>query len=372
MGFVSNIFGGGQQAPDTSGMNSAAVANAALSKEQLDWAKQIYNETAPDRKASAELSKQVAQQQLESSQTNDAISKDYWNYQKNTFRPLETGIVADAQNYDTPARRESQAAQAMGDVGSQINAAQANQNRAMQRTGVNPNSGKMMGMQNLMSLQGATAMAGAANKARNDVELQGYARKMDAANLGRNLASNQATSAGVALNAGNSAVQNAGVPQAQAQSAAAMVNNGFNGAVNANNSAASIYGNIAGVQNQANANSTAMWSALGNAGMQAAMFASDKNKKQSVRPANPEKALAAIEKTPVSTWQYKPGEGDGGTHTGPMAQNVQKNMGNTVAPGGKMIDAISMNGQTMAGMQALSKKVDKLEAQVKKVAGARQ
>ena len=38
-------------APDTSGVNRAAEATAALSKEQLDWAKQLYSETAPERRA---------------------------------------------------------------------------------------------------------------------------------------------------------------------------------------------------------------------------------------------------------------------------------------------------------------------------------
>ena len=44
-----------------------------------------------------------------------------------------------------------------------------------------------------------------------------------------------------------------------------------------------------------------------------------------------------------------------------MAQSVRKTMGNAVAPGGKAIDIVSMNGKMMAAIQALSKKVNQLE-----------
>ena len=83
-----------------------------------------------------------------------------------------------------------------------------------------------------------------------------------------------------------------------------------------------------------------------------------------IATANDEQALAAIEKTPVSEWTYKDGRGDGGTHTGPMAQEVNKNMGEQAAPGGKKLDLITMNGVTMAGMAALSRKVDKLSKRI--------
>ena len=93
-----------------------------------------------------------------------------------------------------------------------------------------------------MSMAEATAKAGAANKARTNVETQGYARTMDAANLGRGLASNQATSAGVALNAGNSAVSNAGMTLTQGNAAAAQMGQGFNTAIQGNQSAGNLYG----------------------------------------------------------------------------------------------------------------------------------
>ena len=84
------------------------------------------------------------------------------------------------------------------------------------------------------------------------------------------------------------------------------------------------------------------------------------NVKKGIKPVSDEQALAAVEKTPVSQWTYKDGEGDGGAHIGPMAQHVRATMGEQAAPGGKQIDPITMNGINMAAISALSRKVDKL------------
>lgn len=355
-------------APDTSGMNAAAKANAELAKEALDWYKQQYAEQAPLRQQAVDTATQVADAQVAAMDQNAAISNDYWNYQKGTFRPLEQGIVADAAKYDTPERRQAESAAAMAGVQQQMDQSMSAQSRALARQGVNPNSGKMLSMRGQLDIAGALGKAQAANKAIKDVELQGYARKMDAANLGRNLASNQATSAKVAIDAGNSASANAQAPVSMAQSSAGMVGQGFNTAVSANNSAGNIYGNMAQIQGQ----DSGVWGALGSvagqfAGSKAgstaiASFLSDKNKKKNIKRVSDKSALAAIEKTPVSQWDYMPGAGDEGHHVGPMAQDVRKTMGEAAAPGGKQIDPITMNGMTMAGLAELSRRVKRLES----------
>lgn len=363
--------------PDMSGVNAAAEANADIAKQALNWYQQIYAENAPARDKAADYAYQAAEQQLASSKLNDSISQDYWNYQKGTFRPLEAGIVTDAQNYDTAVRREAKADQATADVGMQVALAKQAQGRDLERKGVAPGSGKMLTMSNQMALGEAAAKAGAANKAREQVELQGYARKMDAANLGRNLASNQATSAGVALNAGNSAVSNAGVPLAQSNAAVQTAGQGFNTAISANNSAGSLYGQAAQMSNQDNGLMSALGGVAGmyagsasgssaiTSGLSSLKAMSDKNAKKNVKPVNDEQALDAVKATPVSSWNYKPGQGDGGSHIGPMAQHVRKTMGEQAAPGGKQIDLITMNGMNMAATAALARKVDKLAKKVK-------
>jgi len=356
---------------DTSGMNAAALANSQVAKDALDWYKQAYTDQAPLRQQAADKALAVSDAQLASMKQNDAISNDYWNYQKDTFRPLEGKIIADAQSFDSPERQNQNAAKAAADVQQAFDNSRGQMQRSLERRGVNPSSGAALALNNQMSMQKAAALAGASNKARTDTELQGYARKMDAANLGRNLASNQATSAGVAMTAGNNAVNNAGIPLTQAQSATNMAGQGFNTAIQGNNSAGSIYGQVAQLENQ----DSGLWGALGGvagqfAGSAAgsakmASFLSDKNSKKNIKPVSDAAALKAVKATPVSSWRYKDGQGDGGAHVGPMAQNVRKTMGETAAPGGKQIDLISMNGISMAAIAALDKKVGRLSQQIK-------
>lgn len=354
-------------APDTSGMNRAAEANADVAREALAFYRQAYYEQAPMRERAAATADEVSDQALASARQNDAISRDYWDYQKNTFRPLEGGIVADASRFDTPARRESAAAAAAATMGTAM--AQQRQAATMRNAtmGVNPNSGRQQALDAQADVMGAAATAGTMNDARDRIELQGYARRMDAAGLGRNLATNQATSAQVALSGGTTAVNAAGVPIQQAQSATQMAGQGFTTAIQGNQSAGGLYGQAAQIQQQAD---SSMWNGLGQAaGMGIALYKSDRAVKRDIKPVDDDDALGAIERMPVSSWQYDPAKGgpdDGGkTHIGPMAQDVQAAAGDGAAPGGKQIDLVSLNGIALKGIQEVNRKVEKLAQAVR-------
>lgn len=372
-GVVDMIFGDG---PDTSGVNDAARKNADLSGEALAWAKQRYAEEAPARQSAIDIAMKTANQQLDIAQQNADISKDYYDYQKGTFRPLEQGVVKAAQEYDTPERRELKAGQAVAGVNTQIDNARAAMRERLASRGVDLGSGNVMAQEAAMAVQGGAAAASAANKAREDVELQGYARKMDAANLGRGLASSQATSAGVALNAGNSSVNNAQVPVAIGQQATQTVQSGIQQALGANASSGSLYGQ-AGQLDLAKRGQDMKFVSDAAESAAAAYGASDENIKDGTgKKMSPAKALGAILDTPVHEgWTYSPEKGgpDDGRqpHDGPMAQDVQRNMGGKVAPDGKVIDLVSMNGVLMAGIQGLAKEVAGLKKEVKSGNGQR-
>jgi hypothetical protein len=76
--------------------------------------------------------------------------------------------------------------------------------------------------------------------------------------------------------------------------------------------------------------------------------------------------VAAIEQTPVSTYNFKEGtpgaaEDDRETTAGPKAQDVNKSIDEQVVPKGEkidLIDLIATNGVTMAAMQSQRKKVN--------------
>lgn len=379
---VGGMMSDGPQAPDMTAQNTAAAAQAALSREQLDWSKQIYEESRPAREAAIRTAQETSQAQLDGMRSSTALANEYADYNRNTFRPLEQGIVSDAAGYDTPQRREAQAAKANADVEMSLAGQRGISNRELEASGAMPGSGKQLAMQGFMDINAAKLKAGAANQARTQVETIGAARKMDAASLGRNLPSNQATSAGIAMQQGNSAVSAAQVPGSVTAGGAALMNSGFNGAQQGLAGAAGTYGNIANqqIRMQGQNDNSAMFGALGSVAGQYAGSASgsaaisrgiaafsDVNMKENIKPVNPDEALQQVEATPVSTYNYKagtPGAKDAGMEktAGPMAQVVAKTMGKKAAPGGKKIDLLAMNGIAMAAIQGLSKKVDGLMA----------
>lgn len=87
---------------------------------------------------------------------------------------------------------------------------------------------------------------------------------------------------------------------------------------------------------------------------------SDVTAKEGITSMEPRSALDAIKNTKVYKWFYKKGEGDDMQRTGPMAQDVRRTMGEDAAPGGTKIDLTTMNGNTMAAVQALSEKQDQM------------
>lgn len=354
-------------APDMTGVNAAAAANADIAKEALAWYKQQYADSAPMRDALAERSLEVADQQLASSKANDALAKDYADYNKATFRPLEQSIVADAQSYDTPEKRQQAATASMADVNSSMAAVRDARTRRLAAEGINPGSTRAMAALDGMDVEQAKAGSLAARQARLGVETTGFARKMDAASLGRNLASNQATSAQVALTAGNNSVNNTSVPVQTAAQAASTYGAGFQTAISGNNSAGSLYNQAASTQSSAN---DALWGALGQVGGAALFKYSDETAKTDIAEEDPDKALAEIAATPIKSWRYDPATlaargvevppEDMGQNTGPMAQDAQATMGDKVAPGGKVLNMGNLVGKVALSVQALDAKVNKL------------
>lgn len=350
----------GKSAPDESGINNAAEQNAKISQEQLDFYKQMYADQAPLRQQASDTAQKVSDAQLAAMGVATQQAQHDADYRQSTFEPLEKSIVSDAENYDT-ADRESQAAgKAAADVQTAAAGARASGGRDLTRMGVNPNDGSYGAMERSTDTNVALGQADAMNRARTQVQTVGRAMKSDAANLGRGLASSQATQAGLAITGGNSAVGNAQVPLTVAQQGVNQMGQGYLGAVNANTASGNLYGTAAKIGLDAGSQNDALYGALGKAAG-AYFAASDRKAKKGIKTSKPALSLAAIKRTPVHKWSYKPGEGDGGQHTGPMAQDVQKNFGNNTAPGGKVVDLISLNGHSMNAIKALDTRVAALE-----------
>lgn len=258
----------------------AAQMSAKTGADALEWAKQQYADTADQRALTEKLANDTAAQQIAQSDYNFGLSKEYADYNKNTYRPLEQSIVDDAVNYDTTANKERLAGQAGADVKTAVASAREAATRQLTGMGVNPNSGAFAAAQANGDIAAAATQAGAQTTARNTAESVGWAKKIDAAALGKGLASNQATSATVGLNAGSAAVGSSGAALGATNAGVGNVQAGFGLAQQGYNSQASAlntqYGTnvqAANASNQANASSSAgLGSLIGGIGSVAAAF----------------------------------------------------------------------------------------------------
>jgi hypothetical protein len=352
------------KAPNTQGVNDAAVASARTGQEALEWAKRIYEQEAPARQAAADLDSRVANSQIAGMDFATAQAQEDAQRRRTVFNPIEDRIAGDAMNYDTPERRAEAATRASADVESAAGRSMMDLRRDALRYGANFDDGAARGGMVDLALGKARARAGASDAAVRNVEAQGHARMMDAAGLGRGVVSSQATQQQIATQAGNSAVGAAGAGLAATQSGHNLMQTGFQQNLAGVGQSGSLYGQAAQIRNTSRGQDLNFMSNIFGS------FMSDANKKKRTgKDANDDKALAEVNATPVQEgWQYDPAKGgpdDGGVpHTGPMAQDVKRTMGEKVAPDGKVIDMVSMNGKLMAGMQALTKRLERVEKAV--------
>lgn len=223
IGVVGGIYSSNKASKANKNLQQTAAAGAdqdrELARETLAYYRERDAQSAGLQRQANAIAGKVANSQVALMDQQRQISGEYHTRNKSVFWPLENSIVKNANEFDTPARREAEAGKAVADVGLQIDGERQAMVRNQQRIGVNPSSGNSLAMNNQMSLASASAKGAAATGARDRIETQGFARKMDAASLGRGLASAQATAASTATSAGNSAVNAAYAPvNAAAQS----------------------------------------------------------------------------------------------------------------------------------------------------------
>lgn len=362
--FCNLDLGGDAPAPDPL-IGQAAQTNAAISKEALDYYKAKDIADKPYRDEAIKLALDQARTQADTSAKQNAMADETYNYTKGTFRPLEQKIASDALGYDTPERRNAEAAQAQADVGTAADAARLNMARDVASRGGDVNSGNFAAGAARLSLGQAASAASAGNMARKSVEAVGAAKLADAANLGRGIASTNATQTQLGLNAGNSAVANSQVPLNIGANQVQQNNQTSSTAIQGNSSAGNLMLGQYQAQNAAENSNSGGMGALGNVAgaLITKLPFSDKNMKDKKKPVGSKASLAAVRKIPVSSWKYKAGsKGDDGrqTHVGPMAQDVQASLGDATAPGGKRLDLISMNGHLLNAVKELDKKVTRL------------
>lgn len=277
----ANGGGGGKAPKPDKNIGLAAMKTAELGEETLQWYKDMYEQDSPYRETVRELSAELATTQIDAAKQNQAIADDYYSYMKGTFRPMEQGIVDSAQNFATEAEQNRQASAAAADIARASANQRGQRSRQLAAMGVNPNSGRFVALDQDASISEAALRAGAMTKARTNADQQGWARKMDAASLGRNLPGSQATSQGIALAAGRGALDSAGAPAQNTALYGQLMQQGFGSAIAGNKAAGDMYNQQYQSQLQgwsaqqaaASQQSGAMWGAAGTAIGMYAMYA---------------------------------------------------------------------------------------------------
>jgi len=293
-------------------------------------------------KMSAETGKEMLGWMREQSKVTNRWAGEDRTRQQERYVPMQDRYIADAESWASPERQALAASEAKADVQLGFSQARAQQQRQAMAMGVNPASGRFGADMRTAGNAEALASAGAANVSRRNVVQEAEGKMANAINMGAGLAVNPATS----MQISNGAAQS-----------------GFSGAMQG-------YGQQANILNQDFNNRMDVWKTnqagfaglLGGLGTLAGAFIpSSKDIKHDKREFD---SLGAVRKMPVEQWTYNEGQGDGGTHVGPYAEDFSAATGNG---DGASIDPISLMGVTMGAVRQLDAKVEALS----KALGAR-
>jgi len=241
-------------------MKPFADANSAIASENLAFAKEQAGINRKDRQRLLDSTEGIMNRQLALGEKESARSDDYFNYARQTFRPVEQAIAKDALNFNTGQYAKDLAARAGTDINYGFENARGQGMRSLSRMGVRPDSGAFAATVGKLASDQALGLANAQTGAYLTADNMKRGALTNAASVGRGYPGASAGSSQLA--GGNYAGANNSMNQTQG-----IVNQGamipgqyYTNSMNANNSAA---GNMnAGFQNQfANYNAQAQQSA---------------------------------------------------------------------------------------------------------------
>lgn len=237
--------------PDLSAQAEAseeiARINQQTAREQLQWARE---QDAMNR----ETLNRVLDVQLPAMEDQARAAMEDRERYEQVFQPIEDTFIEDALTYDTPARRQEEAAKAIADVTSAFDAQRRNALSRLESYGVDPSQTRNAALDIGVRTQQAAETARQANQARGRVEATGRALRSDVVNLGRGSLSNVAQTYGQAVGAGSAAV--GGANQTTGTSTAAMAMPG-----QYSNLALQGWNQSAGINNMGYGNQMAAWNA---------------------------------------------------------------------------------------------------------------
>ena len=360
------------EAPDYSGIAAANAESARLSKEaadnQLAFSKEQFYFLQPYIQKQLETGQEVAAQQQADSAKASERADQQWSQYQTTFQPIEEKMAQEAMDYGSAADQERAAGQAATDVTQQFQSQRAAAQRQLMSMGVKPNAGNFMAAEREMDASEAAARAAAMTGTRQSVKDKGVSLRAGAAAFGRNQTNTAGQQVGLSTGSGSAATQSAGAGVGSTMAAGSQVAGGYGAQIGAANSAMQANLGLGGLMNSAYGNQAQMYGSqmagLGQLAGMAGTMMSSKGFKEDGVPVDSGDAVEAFKNLDVDSWKYKDGIADGGRHVGPYAEDVQRELGDEVAPGGKQIDVISMSGAQTAAIKGLAEKLDQQDATI--------
>lgn len=221
---------------------AAAGEQNALSQEQFEWNKQIYErDTAPMQRRQQELQEKVANDALARAAKQDQLADEQKAYYDSTFKPIEQKVAADAIGYDSDENVGRRSGMAAANVNQQFSNARGQSARLAGRYGLG--STAFSGPAGAAERAQALGTAGAATGAAFDTMDKGIQLRAGVANFGRNMPN----TALAAFSGANSSGANAGSAANAALNGTISATSGLNSAygarVNGINSATGLFTN---------------------------------------------------------------------------------------------------------------------------------
>lgn len=125
----------------------------------------------------------AAQQSRQSAQ----IAQEGWDYYKGNYQPLESKVIADANNVGNPVEQEQAASRASATIASAKDAEAANAQRQNASFGVRPSSDAAIAMERNAQADKASATAMAGNDARENAKWMGRQYRQNTVNMGKGI-----------------------------------------------------------------------------------------------------------------------------------------------------------------------------------------
>lgn len=357
--------------PDYSALAGASEESAKimaeLGREQLAEARRQYE-------LNRAVAEPVVQAQLGLMEQARQQGDQYYQHWQETAQPLERSLADEAAAAGSEARQQAAVDSAVADARAAYTNALNQAIRQGLRYGVSAPV-----QTGAMAVTQAQNQASAATAAREREKALGYAKKLDVAGLMRGMTGASQGAYGVALNSGNSAVQNQMAPGQDIQAGLArgaatigsgrqLLQGGLGQILGAQTDIARINAQMAMSGNDAFGSLLGGFGALGQglAYMKAAGLFGGSSKEYKTSKRNVGEVLDRVRNLKVEDWKYKKGVADEGRHVGPYAEDVRREFGDKAAPGGRVIDLISMQGITLKAIQELADKVDRLSKSKKR------